>query len=313
MRHVLRAFVVATGLLALAACGGDDADGTPRVMAATSILGDLVEQVAGEQVEVEVLIPATADPHDYQLSAREQARLREADAIVINGGQLNAGLERQVGSATGDGVPTFLAFDAVEDPLTADGPDHDHGDHDHDHGELDPHFFGDPRRTVQVVEALGPFLADAVEGLDRSALDGSLAAYVDELHRLDAEVEDILGAVPAHRRVLVTNHLVLGYFADRYGFEVAGTIHSGAHVSQPSARDLVELRRLMDAQEIDVVFTDVTMSANNAEQLADSLDVEVVALHSESLGEEGSGADTYVDMVRANARSIASALAETET
>lgn len=311
MRRVLRAFAVAAGLLALAACGGDDADGTPRVMAATSILGDLVEQVAGEQVEVEVLIPASADPHDYQLSAREQARLREADAIVINGGQLNAGLERQVGSATADGIPTFLAFDAVEHPLTADGPDHDHGDHDH--GELDPHFFGDPRRTVQVVEALGPFLADAVEGLDRSALDGSLTAYVDELHRLDAEVEDLLGAVPAQRRVLVTNHLVLGYFADRYGFEVVGTVHSGAHVSRPSARDLVELRRLMDAQEIAVVFTDVTMSANNAEQLAESLDVDVVALHSESLGEEGSGADTYVDMVRANARTIASALAETET
>lgn len=318
------ASAIGAGLLAVSACGGGGDDAGPTVVATTSLLGDLVEQVAGDQVDVEVLIPAGVDQHNHSLSAREVARVREADAIVINGGELEAVVGVQVGWASDDGVATFVALDAVDAPLTVapDAVDHDHGDDDdehgdgdddHDHGEVDPHFFGDPLRTAEVVEALGSFLADTVDGIDRPALEASVAAYLDELRRLDAEVEDILGAVPPSRRVLATNHRVLDYFADRYDFEIPATVQPGtSSFDNSSASQIVNFTRFLEERGINVVFTDVSASTRRADLVVQYLnlpDARTVPLHTEALGEEGSGAETYVDMVRSNARAIADALA----
>ncbi len=273
---------------AAAACGSSDADEGPTVVVTTTILGDVVANLVGPGVDVETLIPANADPHEFQPSAREAQELREADLVVANGGGLEAGLTDALEAAEEDGVDVVYALDAI--PARED-----------EEGHVDPHFFNDPSAMATVAEDLVDRLPGTPDG-----------GYLTELRALDAEVEDTLSVIPDDRRVLVTNHESLGWFADRYGFEVLGVIiPGGTTLAEPSAGDLDDLASAIEEVGVPAVFADTSSPEQLAESLADEVggEVEVVELYTESLGGEGSGAETYVDMVRTNAERIAEALA----
>lgn len=314
----MAACLLSASVLLIAGCGdgAGSADGQrPTVVASTSILGDLVANVVGDDVDVEVVVPAGADPHDFQPSAQQVARLREADALVVNGAGFEAGLEDVIASAREDGVPTFVAMDVVDPIVAAHGPepaeDHDEAADDHGHEGADPHFFADPVRAGEVVRALGPFLGRTLEGHDEAAVARAADDYADQLQgRLHEEVQGILAGIAEERRVLVTNHDVLAYFAARYDFEVVGAVIPTTSTGDAgSAGELARLAARVREVGAPAIFVDASASADLARTLADEVGgVAVVELHTESLGEEGSGADTYVGMVRTNARRIAEAL-----
>lgn len=304
--------------LGLAACGSDATssdDGRPTVVVTTSILGDVVREMVGEAAVVEVVMPAGADPHDFQPSARQVNAMRSADALVTNGGGFEAGLEPTIEAAEAD-VPTVHALDLVdvlpfgeEEGHSHEGAEEDDG---HDHDGDDPHFFTDPDRVADAAEGIAAFLADAVPALATDEVAGTAAATVDELRDLAVEVEQTLAPIPAERRVIITNHEVFGYFADRYDFEVVGAVIPGGGTgAEPSAGALDELAHVIEAEGVPAIFADASSPARLAEALADEVggEVEVVPLFTEALGDEGSGAETYAAMVRTNADRIAEALA----
>ena len=295
MRPILTS--IAVGLLVtLAAAGcGDEAGGTdsgaPLVVVTSTILGDIVETVAGDAAEVEVLLPRGADPHEFSLSVRQAESMSRADLLVENGGGVEEGMTDSIATAAESGVELFTLTDHVD--LIDD----------------DPHVWTDPTRLLPAVEALGARLAD-VTG-DPAVLDRA-AAYAEDLAALDDEIEATLAGIPTAERVLVTNHEVLTYFADRYEFEVVGAvIASPSTRAQPSAADLDDLADTIEAEGVPAIFVETSSNADLAETLADTVgDVAVVTLHTESLGEPGSGADTYLDMLRTNAALIRDALTD---
>lgn len=334
MRTVLtKSLVVLATVAALAACGDDDAASSdPTVSAApasdatvvvtTNILGDVVGNLVGDGATVEVVMPPNADPHDFAPSAQQAAAMRSTDALVVNGLGFEEGLVDTISAAEADGVVVIAATDAIE-PLELEGAHDDghddegddgHGDEGDDdgHGDEgdDPHLFTDPARMAEAVGHIADELAEHVDGLDTPAYRDRVADYIGELEALDAEVEEILEAVPADGRVLVTNHDVFGYFADRYGFEVLGVIiPGGSTLTEPSARDLAALAAEIEEEGVPAIFAEVSAPARLADALAaEGQDVEVVELFTESLGEAGSGGETYLEMVRTNAQRIAEAL-----
>lgn len=302
---------LAVALCATALAGCTSADGgssdTPTVVATTSILGDVVTNIVGDDARVEVLMTPGVDPHEFQLSAQQTARLQEADAIVANGLGLEEGMSDAIASAEADGVPVYEVAPHL-DPLTfAAEPGAGGGDTD----TLDPHVFTDPRRMAVGVADIADALAEAVPTLDTPALHDRAAAYADDLRLADTESERALSAVPPERRTMVTNHEVLGYFADRYGFEVVGAVvPSGTTLAEPSSQDLSDLADTIRATGVPAIFADAASPTGLADSLADEagIDVQVVPLFTESLGEPGSGAETYLEMVLFNAGAIADAL-----
>lgn len=297
MRTVLVSLLVLSGLAACSEDSGGAGDG-PSVVVTTSILGDVVRSILGPDADVEVLMPPNSDPHDFAASARQATAMRDADALVVNGLGFEEGLGDTVDAAEADGVTVITATDAVElRPLEGEGGD-------------DPHVFTDPVRMVEVVEHLAVELVAAVPELDTAAFRARAEGYVDDLVALDAEVEAQLAPIPTDDRVLVTNHDVFGYFADRYGFEVLGAIvPGGATLAEPGAADLVALAEQIEARGVPAIFADTSSPARLADALAaEGAGVEVVELYSESLGEPGSPGDTYLGMVRTNAERIAAAL-----
>ena len=290
--------------LALAACGDNDgaagASGDrPQVVVTTNVLGDVVSDLVGDEAAVEVIMPPGTAPHEFQASAQQVATMRGADVLVTNGAGFEEGLTEVIEAAEQDGVPTFAAIDAV-DTLDLEGD-----------GGTDPHFFTDPARMATAARGIADFLVDEVPGLDTPASASQVRATLDELHALDGEVEQTLSAVPPGRRTLVTNHEVFGYFADRYGFDVVGAvIPAGTTQAEPNAAQLDELAHTIEEQGVPAIFVETSSPTRLADALADEVgDVDVVELFSESLGDEGSGGETYADMMRTNAGRIAGALA----
>lgn len=326
---VLPALLMLLGTACGSDDGGDDAsnastDDVPTVVVTTSILGDVVENVVGDAAQVEVLMPPGVDPHEFELSAADAAGMQEADAIVANGLGFEAGMADAIDAAAEAGVPLYEVAPDV-DPLPLAEGSHEHAEEGGDHAEeggdhhaeegdgsgLDPHVFTDPTRMADAAGNIADALAEDVPALDTPEVRDQAAAYADEILAADADIEDELSAIPEDKRVLVTNHEVFSYFADRYGFEVVGTvIPGGSTLAEPSSQELSDLADTIREYDVPAIFADATSPTDLANALADEedLDVEVVSLYSESLGEPGSGADTYIAMINTNATAITDAL-----
>ncbi len=201
---------------------------------------------------------------------------------------------------------------ADEDHEHEDDEHDDHGhedEHGHAHDGDDPHFWTDPARMSLAVDGIADYLIANVDGVDADVIRANADAYIAELDALDAEVEEVLAGVES--RVIITNHDSFGYFADRYGFEVAGTvIPSGSTVDGTSAQQLAELTDLIQDEGVVAIFAETTVSDELAQTLASEVgsDVSVVELYTGSLGDADSDGATYIAMIRANAERIAAAL-----
>ena len=196
--------------------------------------------------------------------------------------------------------------DAIEEieHLTEEG-DEEHADHGH--GTHDPHFWFDPIRVQVVVSDI----ADRLSALDPDRADvyrANADAYNAQLDELHAWTEEQVGVIPVERRLLVTSHDSLGYFAERYDFLVVGVILSITTEVEPSAEDLIELTEEIEEYDVPAVFGETTVSERLAESVATESGATLVRLYSGSLGTEGSGAETYIDMLRTNVERITEAL-----
>ncbi len=114
--------------------------------------------------------------------------------------------------------------------------------------------------------------------------------------------------MPPDRRLLVTNHDALGYFADRYGFEILGTVLPGTStLAEASPAELERLAADIESAGVPAIFAEALESTDEAAALADDLGVDVVTLYTDSLGDDGSGAETYAELMRYDATAIADA------
>lgn len=299
--------VAGLGALALisAACADDEAvggrRGAPVVVATMSIWADVVANVACDgSAEVESLIPAGGDPHEFEPSLADRARLESAALIVANGLSLEEGLEDTLVSVEAAGTPVIRLTDHVDIiASSSSGPD--------------PHIWFDPTRISDALPVLAEHLVEDA-GLEKQTVDDCMVAYREELDRVDAMIAEMVATVPADRRELVTNHDSLGYFADRYGLEILGTvIPSSSTLAETNPAALEQLAELMEDNGVRTIFSDARQSPDDAEALADRVGVaEVVSLLTGGLGDAESGSGTYVDFLLTNARLIVAGLLPSE-
>lgn len=301
MRRVAAAVAVIGAVAGLSGCAAPG-DGEPLVVVTTNILGDVVHELVGDQAEVMTLMPADADPHSFEISARDAARMADADLLVANGLGLEEGVQHLVDAAESDGVPTVTAGELIE-PIAFTDDDGVQAD--------DPHFWMDPTRMQQVIDGLLPRLEQHVDGVDPQRLRGAADRYGEALAEVDASSRAAFAELPEARRRLVTDHHVFGYLADRYDFEVIGAIvPSGTTLAAPSASDLAGLAGAIRSAGVPAIFVQSSQPARLAEVLADEagVRVQIVPLFSESLSAVDPGAESYLAMLRTNTERITAAL-----
>ncbi len=283
----------------LTGCGrsaSDSPGAAPAVLTSTTFLADITRNLAGERLTVEALLPVGADPHSYQPTPQDVAKIERSKLLIVNGAGYegflktlleNAGGEREVIEASTGITPRADAQEELG---------------------VDPHMWLDPNLVMTYVENIR-------EGLIRydpagaAVYQANADAYINQLQELDGWIKTQVGQIPSEKRLLVTNHEALGYFAERYGFEVVGSvIPSFSSNASPSAQQMAGLVDQIKALGVSSVFLDAADNDMLARQIADETGVKVVAdLHLESLT-DGAPAATYIDMMKHNVSKIVDAL-----
>jgi zinc/manganese transport system substrate-binding protein len=337
MKRIPLVFVgLTTVALGLSACGASGEASTAgespagatetsnaQIVATTTIWGDIAGQIAEcAGGSVTTLMPVGADPHDFTPSSEQVATMVNADLVIANGLGLEEGLESALGSAQQDGAAVFEVAPLLDPIPFGEEGEHaeeegehaeEEGEHaeeegeEHGHDGDDPHVWLDVTRVSTAAELIGSEMAEVTGD---AAYQECGVEVADELKAVNDEVVQTLAAIPAEQRILVTDHDAFGYFAAAYDFEVAGVvIPGGSTLAEPSSAELAELVATVQATGVPAVFSNTANPSALVDALAAEVgDIEVVELYVGSLGEPGSGADTYQGMMNTNATRIADAL-----
>jgi ABC-type Zn uptake system ZnuABC Zn-binding protein ZnuA len=179
----------------------------------------------------------------------------------------------------------------------------------HHHHEGDPHFWLDPMLVVKYVENIRDGLT-AADPAGKEVYAGNAAAYIVQLNDLDGWIKTQLEQISPERRLIVTNHESFGYFADRYGFQIIGTIIPSVTTgASPSAQQLARLIDQIRATGATAIFLETGASPQLADQVSAETGVKVVTkLYTHSVTEPGGSAPTYIEMMKHNVNTIVAAL-----
>ncbi|HKG35066.1 MAG TPA: zinc ABC transporter substrate-binding protein [Solirubrobacterales bacterium] len=287
---------VVLGGLALAGCGpvavGRDRLG---VVATTPEVADLVRNVAGPGVDVEQVVEPGTDPHEYEPRPSDVSATAEAEIIFRSGGDIDDWTGTLVDGSGSEAIVVSLDRN-LRVPL--DG-------HGHDQGETDPHWWHDPRNAAAAVAEIEGALA-AAEPRTGPELRRRAAAYLGRIRRVDRDVARCVARIPAASRELVAQHGALGYYANRYGLQVAGSLSPALNEeAQPSAGELADLADLIERDGIEAVFPESGVPHDLVDAVAADGGAEVgEELHTDTLAPEDDPAGTYLGMEAENTDAI---------
>ena len=288
-----------------------------NVVTTITFIADWVENVGGDRVEATSLLGIGDDPHTFSPGPRAVGTIADADLVLTIGLNLESYSMRELIENVAQDPSKVIALGEAVDPIEfveifgdEDGHDHEHDHEDereHTHGPLDPHFWFDPLRVKKAVWDISARLS-VLDPAGVETYRSNAESYNARLDELRAWIMEQVARIPEERRLLVTSHDSMGYFATEYGFKVLGAILSTATEAEPSADDIARLSVKVEEYGVPAVFGEITISERLAATVASEAGATLVRLHSESLGPEGSGAETYIEMIRTNVTLIVEAL-----
>lgn len=294
MRRLAIVWILTT--LLITSCGSPASpSGTtdPVILTSSTILADITRNIAGDRVHVESLLPIGADPHSYQPTPQDAAKIEQSPLIIINGLEYERSLESLLHNAPAEKmiIEASAGISVRED---ANG--------------VDPHVWLDPNLVITQVENIREALTH-YDPDGAATYQSNADNYVRQLAQLDAWITQQVSQIPTEKKLLITNHEALGYFAARYGFTVAGSvIESFSADASPSAQQMAALIDEIKSSGAPAIFLDAGDNPVLAQQIADETGVRVgTDLHLESLT-DGDPAATYLDMMKYNVTQIVNAL-----
>jgi len=296
------------GLLLATGCAAekevaDTADNAPLdVVASVSFLADVAQNVAGDRFEVRSLVPLETDPHSFEPTPKDLGEVAAADLAIINGGGLEGPLLKTLENAGGEA--TMVDASAGLQSRTPQP-----GEPPLESSETDPHFWLDPVLVKSYVATIRDAFAKA-DPDGAAEYEANAAAYTAQLDKLNAWIESQVAPVPAANRKLVMNHASHGYFADRYGFSVVGTVIPSVGTGEtPTAKQLSDLTAAIRTSGARAIFVEIEENPKLAEQIAAETGIAVVDdLLDHSLTAADGVAPTYVDMMKFDTTRIVEAL-----
>ena len=286
-----------------------------NVLATTPMLGDFVNQIGGENINLTILMPPEADPHTYDPSPQDATKIADADVVFYVGLKYEPSALIKLVENTSNSDSVLVEVGESINPIEFSEEDHDdhdeeghddhdeeghddhdeeghddhdeegHDDHDeegheghegHDHGAEDPHFWFDPLRVAMAAELMMNQLIE-LDPSNSEAYKTAGDAYISELNELDVTVSALIETVPSKNRKLITTHESLGYLEARYGVEVLTTIiPSLSSADEISPSQLVGVLDLIEDNDIEIIFVESEAPSVYAETIAEEANIKTV-------------------------------------
>lgn len=276
-----RIAAITSALLTLPAPGSAE---DITIVASFSILGDMIEQVAGDLGNVVTIVGTDADAHIYQPSVSDARVVADADVIFVNGLGFETWSETLI-AESGTDAEVFVATEGVI-PLRVEG-------------KIDPHAWNALPNGVIYVENIAKALTTALPAHSEEFATNA-RIYIAELESLDREARAAFAALPQDRRTVVTAHDAFGYLATSYGLNFLSPVGIDTE-AEPSARDLATLIRQLKDENVAGLFVENISNPALIEQIAEETGLEIGGrLFSDALSARGGPATSYLAMFRHN-------------
>ncbi|HEY4391378.1 MAG TPA: zinc ABC transporter substrate-binding protein [Paenibacillus sp.] len=282
---------------------GEDG-GEIQVVSTIGMITDVVQEVGGEEVEAIGLMGPGVDPHLYKASQGDMTRMDKADMIFYGGLHLE-GKMTEIFEKLERSKPTVAVSRGIDTSVLRSGEDAGGT-------QYDPHIWFNVKHWISATETI----RDALASYDPAHADlykNNADEYIQQLKKLDEEVRTAIDEIPESGRVLVTAHDAFGYFGEAYGIKVMG-LQGISTAAEYGSKDVSELRDYLIDNKIKAVFVESSIPTKSMEAVIAGAkekghEVEIGGeLYSDSLGEPGSDADTYIKMVQHNVSTIVNAL-----
>ena len=294
-------FILSIILAACAPSTPENTSSTPlKVVAVESFLADITRNVAGERVMVSSLVQEGMDPHTFEPTPRDIIMISESRLLIVNGAGLESWLDAMLDQKSID-IPVITASSGLTPrrPSSAELVDE----------PIDPHFWLDPTHVITYTQNIRDGLI-TMDPAGRDVYEMNAEAYITQLQDLDRWITTQVDQIAPEDRMLVTNHESFGYFADRYGFEIIGTIiPSVSSGSTPTALQLTGLIEKIQYAKVKAIFLEAGSNPELAQTIASETGVTIVTgLLTHSLTGPDGPADTYIDMMKYDTQLIVDAL-----
>lgn len=303
----------------------------PLVVATTSILCDLTKQVAAQTVDLKCLVDPGQDPHTYQPKPDDRKAIEQANLVLYGGYDFEPSIIKLVEASSNQAPKVAIHEVAVPKPIIGEKHDHSHSghegekhdghDHDHDKEEKhseekapDPHVWHNPQNGIQMVEAIRSNLEKVAP--DNAQLYAANAEKITgEIKEIDSWIKKNVATIPENQRKLVTTHDALSYYTQAYNIDYEGAIEGLSTEVEPTASRIAELSKEIKQENVPTIFAESTHSPKLIERVAQEANVKVSPerLYADNLGEQGSDADSYQEMLIANTKAIVDGLGGTYT
>jgi len=304
-------------LVVLSSCSTAPTAANRTVVVSFSVLGDIVENVVGDAASVKTFVGPDSDAHAYEPTPQDAVALEQATAVVTIGLGFEPWLD-EIYAASGSKSPVIVSSAALKpikvDPSAAGHADEEgHAEEEEAHAgeaeELDPHVWHDAQNVITMVETIRDGLIAAMPDQAQTFRANS-TRYIAELQQLDADIVTMVDSIPVERRKLVTNHDTFGYFAQRYGFVVVGTVLGvSTEGNDPSATEIVALTAAIRESAVPTIFIENMSNSSLIDNVAAEAGVTIApALYTDALGSADSDGSTYLNMMRYNVTTMKTAL-----
>jgi manganese/iron transport system substrate-binding protein len=300
-----------------------------KVVAANSVLCDMTQQIAQATIALTCLIKAGEDPHVYAPTPDDRKAIETAKLILYGGYDMEPDITKLV-KATSNPAPKIAVHElAVPQPLMGE-PDHHAEPHDmHEKSEAkesndpdqgakaeapDPHVWHSAQNGIQMVRVIQEQLSKVAP--ENAAIYAKNAkTLTDRLTKVDGWIKEAIATIPVNQRKLVTTHEALGYYADAYQIPVEGALQGVSTDEKPTAERLKTLVDEIKATQVPTIFAEVTANPKLIETVAKEANVKLSEqkLYADGIGESGSSAATYDQMLISNTKAIVTGLGGTLT
>lgn len=272
-------------------------DAKPRILATASMWADMSRVIGGSYIDVETIVPIGSDPHLYEPTPNDVRKVNEADLIFINGFTFEGWLQKLINSS-GTKAKSVIITEGIS-PIT----------NPHFKNSTDPHAWMDALHGIIYAEHIAKALI-AFDPEHAANYQSNFDAYKKELEALHQYILNKINSIPPQQRILITSHDAFHYFGNRYGLQVESLIGTSTEADVQTG-DFMRVNQLIKDRNIPAIFIESTINPKLMEQISRENNISIGGkLFADSLGDENSPANTYINLLKNNANTIADALSK---
>jgi ABC-type Zn uptake system ZnuABC Zn-binding protein ZnuA len=270
-----------------------------KVVATTTIVGDVVSFIGGREIELTVLMPFEVDPHAYEPTSGDLRSLADANVIFTNGLGMEISLYDFLEPLLND-VPIISLSEGISLRSLESGVE----------DSFDPHVWFDPTNVKHWVDRTSTALS-RLNPAKRTTFEEHAETYKKFLDNLDRWIEESVDQLPADKRIIVSDHYIFGYFIGRYGFEMVGAVVPVfSSAAEPTAQEIASLEETISQLNVQVIFVGETFSSSIAQRIKEDTGVRLVSLYTGALSDSEGPAASYLNFMQYNVAEIVNALLE---